>query len=193
METLEAIDRAIVVFINGCNTPFWDEVFWWISQRITWIPFYGLILFLAWRKLETRQFISLIAVTIVSVALADLISVYVFKNVFQRYRPSHHAELTEILHFYRLPNGEYYKGGMYGFVSSHAANFFALAMAVTLFLKSKIKWIGWMMFAVAAVVSFSRLYQGVHYLTDLAAGAALGGFVSWIIYSFVVLCLNRSK
>jgi undecaprenyl-diphosphatase len=185
METLEAIDRAIVLFVNGWNTPFLDQLFWWISQRITWVPFYVFILVIAWRNLERRTFLWMLVVTIVSVALADLLSVHAFKNVFQRYRPSHHADLTDILHFYTKSNGELYKGGMYGFVSSHAANFFALAMAVTLFLKRKIKWIGWMMFSVAAVVSFSRLYQGVHYLSDLVAGAILGCVIACVLHSFV--------
>ncbi len=193
METLEAIDRAIVIYVNGWNTPFLDAFFWWVSQRITWIPFYAFVLLLAWIKLDRRTFFWMLATTIASIILADLLSVHAFKNVFQRYRPSHHAELTEILHFYRMPNGEFYKGGMYGFVSSHAANFFALAASVSFFLKSKIKLISWLMFSVASLVSFSRLYQGVHYLSDLVAGAVLGVFMAWLIHYFVFLRISRTK
>jgi undecaprenyl-diphosphatase len=185
METLESIDRAIVLFVNGWNTPFLDELFWWISQRITWVPLYIFLLVIAWRNLEKRTFAWMVALTILSVVLADLLSVHAFKNVFQRYRPSHHADLTDLLHFYIKPNGELYKGGMYGFVSSHAANFFALAMSLTLFLKSKLKWIGSVMFSIAGVVAFSRLYQGVHYLSDLLVGAILGCVIACVLHSFV--------
>lgn len=193
METIEAIDRAIVLFVNGWNTPFLDQLFWWISQRITWVPLYVFILVVAWRTLEKKTFVWMVVLTVLSVALADLLSVHAFKNVFQRYRPSHHTDLTDVLHFYTKPNGELYKGGMYGFVSSHAANFFALAMSLTLFLKSKIKWIGSLMFVIAGIVAFSRLYQGVHYLTDLLVGSLLGCVIACGLYSFVYSKLKSVK
>jgi undecaprenyl-diphosphatase len=80
METLESIDRAIVLFVNGWNTPFLDELFWWISQRITWVPLYIFLLVIAWRNLEKRTFAWMVALTILSVVLADLLSVHAFSK-----------------------------------------------------------------------------------------------------------------
>jgi undecaprenyl-diphosphatase len=187
IDYLEGIDRMIVLTVNGWNNSFLDAFFWFISQRITWIPLYILIAFFAWKKLPKRQFGIFVILTILCVALADLVSVHLFKNVFLRYRPSHHAELTERLHFYLKANGEYYKGGMFGFVSSHATNFFALVTFVSLSLNAAYPKLKWFLFSIAFLVSFSRLYQGVHYASDLFVGALLGISIAYILYRFVYL------
>lgn len=187
IDYLEGIDRMIVLTVNGWNNSFLDAFFWFISQRITWIPLYILIAFLAWKKLPKRQLVIFVILTLLCVALADLVSVHLFKNVFLRYRPSHHADLTERLHFYLKANGEFYKGGMYGFVSSHAANFFALATFVSLSLNAVYPKLKWLLFSIAFLVSFSRLYQGVHYASDLIVGALLGTSIAFILYRFVYL------
>jgi undecaprenyl-diphosphatase len=187
IDYLEGIDRMIVLTVNGWNNSFLDAFFWFISQRITWIPLYILIAFFAWKKLPKRQLLIFVILTILCVALADLVSVNLFKNVFLRYRPSHHADLTERLHFYLKANGEFYKGGMYGFVSSHAANFFALATFVSLSLNVVYPKLKWFLFSIAFLVSFSRLYQGVHYASDLIVGALLGTTIAFILYRFVYL------
>lgn len=187
IDYLEGIDRMIVLTVNGWNNSFLDAFFWFISQRITWIPLYILIAFFAWKTLPKKQLVIFVILTILCVALADLVSVHLFKNVFLRYRPSHHADLTERLHFYLKANGEFYKGGMYGFVSSHAANFFALATFVSLSLNVVYPKLKWFLFSIAFLVSFSRLYQGVHYASDLFAGALLGISIAFILYRFVYL------
>ena len=187
IDYLEGIDRMIVLTVNGWNNSFLDAFFWFISQRITWIPLYILIAFFAWKSLPKRHLVIFVILTILCVALADLVSVHLFKNVILRYRPSHHADLTERLHFYLKANGEFYKGGMYGFVSSHAANFFALATFVSLSLNAVYPKLKWFLFSIAFLVSFSRLYQGVHYASDLFAGALLGISIAFILYRFVYL------
>ncbi|MCF8415396.1 MAG: phosphatase PAP2 family protein [Crocinitomicaceae bacterium] len=187
IDYLEGIDRMIVLTVNGWSNSFLDAFFWFISQRITWIPLYILIAFFAWKTLPKKQLVIFVILTILCVALADLVSVHLFKNVFLRYRPSHHADLTERLHFYLKANGEFYKGGMYGFVSSHAANFFALATFVSLSLNAVYPKLKWFLFSIAFLVSFSRLYQGVHYASDLFAGALLGISIAFILYRFVYL------
>ncbi len=83
-------------------------------------------IFLGLKKLERQQFVFFVVSALLAVVLADLISVYCFKEVFLRYRPSHNTFLTNRLHLYEIKPGEFYQGGMYGFISSHAANFFAL-------------------------------------------------------------------
>jgi undecaprenyl-diphosphatase len=98
--------------------------------------------------------------------------------------------LTDQLHFYLKPNNEFYKGGLYGFVSSHAANFFALSTFVGLALRKYYPKLIWVLFLLATIVSFSRLYQGVHYLTDLFVGGLLGALIGYLIYRFAFLKIN---
>ena len=182
IEWLEAIDRSIVLGVNSLHSPWLDEFMWIISGKIIWIPFYLFLLYLAFRAFGFRKTMLFLLLTILCVAVSDLISVHLIKNPIARYRPSHHALLTNSLHFYELKPGEFYKGGQYGFVSSHAANFFALATFVGLCLRRKYKWIFPLMIGIAVLICFSRLYLGVHYLTDLIGGALIGTLVSYAVW-----------
>ena len=77
------------------------------------------------------------------------------------------------------PHGHEYRGGDYGFVSSHAANMFATATFVSLFFARK--WLTIAMFAWAVLVAYSRMYLGVHYPLDLLGGALLGACIGFLI------------
>lgn len=193
IEYLEDIDRQIVVFINGCHTPFFDELMWWISARITWIPLYLILLFLAFKKLSKEQLILFVLFAVLAVIITDLISVHLFKNVFLRYRPSHNLLITEQLHYYQIKPGEWYKGGDFGFVSSHAANYFAIATASFLVLRNQYKNLKWYLLAIGILICYSRIYLGVHYLSDLIAGALLGSLISGLLYKFWYLSITLQK
>lgn len=186
IEWLESIDRAIVLAVNSWHTPFLDELFWYISARWTWIPLYLLLIYLSWAQFGLRKTFWFVGIVLFTVAMVDLTSVYFFKEMFQRYRPSHHALLTDRLHFYRLPNGEFYKGGMFGFVSSHASNFFAVSVLTGLSLRKGYPKLIWILLGISVIVCFSRLYLGAHYLSDLIAGAVWGSLLAWLGYRFLV-------
>jgi undecaprenyl-diphosphatase len=185
MNKLESIDRAIVLFVNGLHTPLIDEIMWFFSGRLSLIPLYLLLLILlksqnTWKNTA----IILIGLTL-SILLADQISVHLFKNVFERYRPSHNEKLKHLLHFYEVKPGEFYQGGKYGFVSSHAANFFALIAFIFPFYKEKKIWILVGLILVGILVAISRIYLGVHYFSDVLVGAILGILVGFSIRSLV--------
>ena len=193
IEFLEAIDQDIILTINGWNTPFLDALMWIVSGKFTWFPFYALLLYLFWRKTNTRQALFFLLTTIVVVAIVDLSSVQLFKNVFERYRPSHNYLLTNLLHFHVYDNGEFYKGGMYGFVSSHAANFFGICTFAYLTMRSTYPKIFPYLFFVAVLVGYSRIYLGVHYLSDVLCGGLLGILGAIFVYRFVYLRFNKNK
>lgn len=187
IDSIEAIDRSIVLAVNSWNAPWLDHVMWVISAKATWVPFYFLLLFLFAKRYGWGRASIFLLVAIMCVALADQLSVHAFKNVFERYRPSHHALLTDKLHFYQIDDVNFYKGGMFGFVSSHAANFFAVCVFAFLSLKQSYKRVGWLVFSIAFIVCYSRMYLGVHYLSDLIGGAILGSLISILLYRFVFI------
>jgi len=185
IDYLESLDRAIVLAVNSWNSPFWDEFMWIISGKITWIPLYVILLFLAYRKIGLKASILFLVFVVLTIVIADAISVYALKETFQRYRPSHHVMLNEKLHYYNQGNGNFYTGGQYGFVSSHATNFFVIAWCFTLVFIKTYRKIVYFLFFCALLVCYSRLYLGVHYLSDVIGGALLGTTIAFLTYKFV--------
>jgi undecaprenyl-diphosphatase len=192
MNWLESFDRQIVLFVNGWHSPFLDEVMWFLSGRLSLLPLYLLLLILlkiqnSWRN----TFIILSGLTL-SILLADQISVHLFKNGFERYRPSHNEELKHLLYFYEVKPGEYYQGGKYGFVSSHAANFFAMIAFIFPFYKEKKNWILAGLILIGILVAISRIYLGVHYFSDVLVGAALGILIGFSIRNLVIVIFKKN-
>ncbi len=148
---------------------------WGLSSRTIWIPMYAFFLYLIVRKYKKQTLIILLAV-IVGVALADSLSVALFKNVFLRLRPSHNPALEGLVH---IVNG--YKGGTYGFVSSHASNTFVLAVLLAHFLKPRFRYFPVFIYTWAFWVCYSRIYLGVHYPGDVICGALFGSLVAFIV------------
>ncbi|MFT5858715.1 MAG: undecaprenyl-diphosphatase [Flavobacteriaceae bacterium] len=191
IEYLESIDRAIVEAVNGWNTPFWDEFMWVVSGKQTWFPLYIALVFIAIKKGGWKMGILFLLFAAASVGLADLISSQIFKEMVQRYRPSHHALLTDKLHFYKIDADNYYMGGQYGFVSSHAANFFAVIVFSLLYLRDYKRWLSPVLIGCALLVCFSRLYLGVHYLSDLFVGAIVGSVLAYLVYRILFLTIAK--
>jgi len=187
IEYFESIDRTIVQIVNSCNTPFLDQFMWMISEKLTWFPLYILMLYLFIRQSGFKKGIIFLLCAIGVVAISDLISVHLFKESFMRYRPSHNLLLTDSLHFYQFDNGEYYKGGMYGFVSSHAANFLSVCTFAYLGLRRNYPKVLWLFLIAALLVMYSRMYLGVHYLSDVLFGAILGILIAYLVFRFVFI------
>ena len=198
IDWLEGIDRSIVLTVNSWNTPFLDELCWILSARWPWIPLYLILLYLSWKQFGWKKCGLFLLIVIATIVLADTTSVYLFKENFQRYRPSHHALLTEKLHFYlqgedKEGNPEFYKGGMYGFVSSHATNFFTISVLMGFSLKRWYPKLIWVLLGISVIVCFSRLYLGAHYLSDLIGGALWGSLIAYLSYRFTVKPYILSK
>lgn len=172
MDCLQQLDTKWFLFLNGIHNPFWDTIMWYISSTKIWIPLYIVIVFFTFKKLKRQAFVSLLFFGLL-VLLADQISVHLFKNIFERLRPCHNTDIQHLVH---IVNGKC--GGKFGFVSSHASNTFALAVFVAYLFKNKSVSIAILLWA--AIVSYSRIYLGVHYVFDVVGGALLGSIIGYI-------------
>lgn len=175
IEFLKSIDAQLFLFLNGIHSPFGDFVMYWLSDKYIWVPLYAFLLFLLYRYYGLKAFILLVLVALL-ITISDQVSVHLFKNVFQRFRPCHEPALEGMV--YTLGRC----GGKFGFISSHASNSFALATFMALLLWNKLRTMAIIMLIWAALVSYSRVYLGVHYPGDILVGGMVGALEALLVF-----------
>ena len=169
------LDKELLLLLNGWHAPWLDSVMVFFTNGLNWLPLFLLVIGMMIYKLRWRTVAVLFFIAVV-IFLTDRISAGLIKPWIGRLRPSHEPDLAGLLH---IVNG--YKGGIFGFVSSHAANAFGVATFLWLVLRKQIKWI-WVMFIWAAIFSYTRIYLGVHYPFDILGGGVLGAIIGLLVY-----------
>lgn len=188
LEALEEFDREIFLFLNGLHQPWLDQAMFYMTKAVFWIPVYLLLLYLIAKTYSWKIMLwSLLAVAVI-VTIGDRISVELFKEVFQRYRPSRNIEIGPIIH---IVND--YRGGLYGFVSSHATNFFGISTFVILLLRRRYPAITPLLILWASFICYTRVYLGVHYPSDILAGTMLGVVIGFLIYKLFKYLVLKPK
>lgn len=184
-------DLNIFLFLNGLHSSWADVFFYWVSNRFIWLPFYALLAFFLirkWRKKSIPIFIALVLCIFLTDQSCNLI-----KHSVQRPRPSHEPGLCEQVHLVAKPDGTLYRGGPYSFPSSHAANSMAMALFVIFYLSEKRKWVIVGMLLWVLLLSYSRIYLGVHYPSDLMAGWIIGACWATLLWRTVLLIQNSKS
>jgi undecaprenyl-diphosphatase len=173
--TLE-YERGLFFLLNGSNYAFMDNFLWLISSKTAWIPLIIFILFiLIYRKPWRETILILLAIAIV-ITLCDQFASHLCKQLFARPRPTHHPDfMNEVKTVFG------YRGGKYGFMSSHAANAFGFAVLMSCIFRHKIFTAAIMTWA--ALTAYSRIYLGVHFPTDVLAGAITGVIFGYTVYA----------
>ncbi len=174
MEQLLSWDTAALVAINGWHNAFLDAFMWHVSSKWTWIPLYAVLVACLIRRYGKRSIWVLLAFG-ACVGLADFISSGILKEVVMRLRPTREPSLEGILH---IVNN--YRGGLYGFVSSHAANTIGISLLFSLLWRD---WRATLPLIVFTILNcYSRMYLGVHYPLDILGGLCVGTFVALGLY-----------
>ena len=174
IDYLMDIDAEALLAVNGMYSSFQDALWWMVSAK--WSSAL-LVLSLLWILIHKNRRHALLVLAMVALALllADQVSSGLIKHLVERLRPTHDPSLENAVH---IVNG--YRGGMYGFVSSHAANFFAIATLVSFIMRHRLVVIalyGW-----GLAQCYSRMYLGVHYPGDILGGIIVGVLAGWLVW-----------
>ena len=175
-------DEDLFLVLNSFHYDALDPLALQLTETVSWIPLYLFLLYKIYRA-DPASSAWIIGGVMLTILLADQVTSGLMKPFFERLRPCHDPRWEGLLHNYGRC------GGLYGFASSHAANTFGLATFLTLSLRSKIKGIAWL-FLYALLVSYTRIYLGVHYPLDIVTGALVGVLAAYLSW-FLVVVLKR--
>ncbi len=170
-------DIALLIYLNNLGTTQWDGFWLFITNKFSAIPLYLLLLFLLYKNIGLKRTLYTLVGVALLIALTDQTS-NLFKFGFKRLRPCHDELVSPLI---RLVAGRC--GGLYSFFSAHAANTMAIVFFLGLLLKKHVKYIFTALFLWAVLVSYSRIYVGVHYPLDVLTGMLIGAFYGSIFYN----------
>ncbi len=168
-------DQQLTLALNGSHSLFLDGMMMTVTSTWTWVPVAALLLFVIFKNGTWREVGLVIAALALTIFLADHVSSAVCKPLFHRFRPT---QDPLIMYQVDIVNGK--RSGLYGFISSHAANAFSVFTFTALLLRNRAFTITMAIWAV--LVSYSRIYLGVHYVGDILCGGIWGGLVGTGIY-----------
>ncbi|MCK5730522.1 MAG: phosphatase PAP2 family protein, partial [Draconibacterium sp.] len=184
MEWLQNIlefDKELFLYLNSFHNNFWDTIMLMVTRKETWAPLYLIIIFYVVKNYRNKSILILLFMGLTILA-SDQISVLIKESV-QRLRPVHEPAIADIVH------NVFRKGGLHGFVSSHATNMFAIFIFTTRIFKNRSYF--FLMLFWAVIVSYSRIYIGVHYPLDIIGGAFLGCLLGVIFYKLLMFIENH--
>lgn len=174
METLVELDKSIFLYLNNLGTSFFDPLWLIITNKFASIPLYLLLIYLLYKNIGVHKTILSLVVVALMITATDQLS-YAVKHSVMRLRPCGDPSLEGLGRFVA-------DCGSYGYFSGHATSSFALAIYLGLILKSYYKYIFSALIIWATLVSYSRIYVGVHFPGDVLTGVLVGSLLGYLFY-----------
>jgi undecaprenyl-diphosphatase len=185
LDQLLQLDESLFLYLNRLGNSAWDDFWLVITDKLTFIPLYAVLLFLIYKKLGLKSLLLLILVVAAMISFTDQIT-NLFKYVIaKRPRPCREVHLQELMRF--VAGG----CGRYGFFSGHAANSMAAAVFAGLLLRPYYKNLIFILLFWSAVVAYSRIYVGVHYPLDIVCGLAFGALSGFMFFNIQIYLRKR--
>jgi len=184
IDKLLTLDRSFFLGLNGLHAAWLDQLMYWLSDPLVWLPFFIFLLYLVIRTFKWKT-ITILAAVAVMITVSDQVS-DITKHSVKRLRPSNDPSLAASVH---IVNG--YRGGDLGYYSAHASNTFALATFLFLLFRKKYRYLYLLLFGWAALMTYTRIYLGVHFPLDIISGMIAGIFFGWCFGRLTLFLLSR--
>ena len=166
LDFLQSVDMNLIIWIHQYSSNnLFDIIMPFTTNKNNWkLPIVGLIIILGFFSGQRGKLT--LTILIISLSFTDAICAQILKPFFERIRPSHlNIENINLL---------ISKGGKWSMPSNHAANMFSLAIVLSYFYKKYKP----LLLLLAILISFSRIYVGVHFPGDVIVGGCIGFFIS---------------
>ena len=179
IEQLLLYDTDLFLFLNNLGSSTYDGLWLVITNKLTFIPLYAILLYLIYRHLGWKTLLLLIVVIAAMITFTDQVT-NVFKDGFQRPRPCRAYGVKNLMRFIAP------RCGKYGFFSGHSSNSMAVAVFAGLLLRPYYKKLIFLLLFWSAVVAYSRIYVGVHYPIDIICGMLFGALAGFSFYKLQI-------
>lgn len=186
LERLLPFEGPLFLSLNGSHSELMDKAMWLYSFKFTWVPLYLclVILFIYKFRNNWKEYTLIFVSIALLILICDQVASGMLKPMFERFRPTHHPDFknqVEIVFGYR--------GGRYGFASSHASNAFGFAMFTALQFRHRLFTV--LLFTHAIITAYSRIYLGVHFISDVVVGALIGITAGVLIFKFYIFVRKK--
>ncbi|MFV8226723.1 phosphatase PAP2 family protein [Christiangramia aquimixticola] len=184
MGRIAELDRELFLFLNNLGTETWDWLWIAISDKWMAIPLYAILLFLIFKKFGWKATLVIMVVVTLLITATDQLA-NLFKHGFERPRPCRQEGVMEYARYVAE------RCGRFGYFSAHAANSTGVAIFLGLLFKKHYPKLFVFLLFWAVIVSYSRIYLGVHYPGDVLTGMFVGVIFGFLFYKIAGYSISK--
>ena len=185
LEQLLELDTELFIYLNSLGSTTWDGLWLLITDELTFVPLYAILLFLIYKKFGLKPLLIMVLVIAAMITFTDQTTNIVKRSVL-RFRPCACDDIMDMIRYIaeRCSSNR-------SFFSGHASNSMAAAVFGGLVLRPYYKKLIFILLFWAFIVAYSRIYVGVHYPIDILCGMTFGALAGFGFYKLNAYLLNR--